>query len=49
MKEGCRTMRRRMEVQKQWRKTLAKKVGGEGDKYIPSQMGAGKFTQHLQS
>ena len=49
LKEGCRPMRRRMEDQKQWRIMLAKKVGGEGDKYIPSQMGAGKFTQHLQS
>ena len=28
-----------MEDQKQWRIMLAKKVGGEGDKYIPSQMG----------
>ena len=35
-----------MEDQKQWRIMLAKKVGGEGDKYIPSQMVAGKFTQH---
>ena len=30
LKEGCRTMRRRMEDHKQWRNTLAKKVGGEG-------------------
>ena len=33
LKEGCRTMRRRMEDHKQWRNTLVKKVGGEGNEY----------------